>query len=130
MFGILDLGGAVPYTSAMFWVGAPVSKAVPSCTFYSAALLAFLSVYVFSNCFMLGWGWLGGVSWGKNILALAHPLAVTSYTFLPATSGELLKHFHIFCMLRYLYLSCCYVLRSSLAIALPYIYIYSARYVI
>ena len=38
-----------------------------------------------------GWGWLGWVGWGNNVLALAYPLAVTSYTF-----------------------SSCYVRRSSL----------------
>ena len=82
-----------------------------SCTFYSAAVFVFLSVYAFSNCFMLGWGWLGGVGWGNNVLALAHPLAFMSYAFLLAMSYELLHHFHIFCTLHYLYI---YILLSLL----------------
>ena len=67
----------------------------PESTFSSAALFVFLSVFASSNCFMLGLGWLGGVGWGNNVLAVAkitcchknffiafpHPLHATLYTF-------------------------------------------------
>ena len=50
------------------------------------------TLYTFDGdtSYRLGWGWLGWVGWGNNVLALAYPLAVTSYTFLLATSEEVL----------------------------------------
>ena len=76
-------------TKTSLWWGR-LQGAVRSCTFYSPALFVFLSVYVCSICFMLGWGGLGEVGWGNKVLALAHPLAVMPSTFLLATSEELL----------------------------------------
>ena len=75
-------------------------------------------VLSFSNCFMLGWVGLGGVDWCNNVLHLhTHLLLRHTLFFLlchknfSSTSTSSARYAK--------YLSCCYVLRSSLA--LPYL---------